>query len=116
MSISGDFNVGIDQTHMKSFCETYNLTNQPTFYQNPDEILRNIRNRNKSILHLVFCFTLKMYSFWLLLFKIKLYKKINIFKALFESISSTVECCNIFQITNIVKMIFLWNKIKQTLW
>ena len=39
MLILGDFNVGIDEPHMKSFCETYNLTNlikQPTCYKNPD--------------------------------------------------------------------------------
>ena len=39
MLISGHFNVGIDEPHMKSFCETYNLTNlikQPTCHQNPD--------------------------------------------------------------------------------
>ena len=27
MLILGDFNEGIDESHMKSFCETYNLTN-----------------------------------------------------------------------------------------
>ena len=35
----GDFNVKIDESHMKSFCETYNLTNpikQPTCYKNCD--------------------------------------------------------------------------------
>ena len=39
MLILGDFNVGIDEPHMKSFCEAYNLTNlikQPTCYKNPD--------------------------------------------------------------------------------
>ena len=39
MLISGDFNVGIDEPHMESFCETYNLTNlikQPTCHKNPD--------------------------------------------------------------------------------
>ena len=39
MLISGDFNVGIDEPHMKSFCETYNLTDlikQPTCHENPD--------------------------------------------------------------------------------
>ena len=39
MLILGDFNVGIDETHMKFFCETYNLTNlikQPICYKNPD--------------------------------------------------------------------------------
>ena len=38
MLISGHFNVGIDEPHMKSFCETYNLTNlikQPTCHKNP---------------------------------------------------------------------------------
>ena len=38
MLILGDFNVGIDEPHMKSFCETYNLTNltkQPICYKNP---------------------------------------------------------------------------------
>ena len=37
--ILGDFNVGIDEVHMKFFCEAYNLTNlikQPTCYKNPD--------------------------------------------------------------------------------
>ena len=35
----GDFNVGVEETHMKSFCENYALTNlirQPTCYKNPD--------------------------------------------------------------------------------
>ena len=39
MLILGDFNIEIDEPHMKSFCETYNLTNlikQPTCYKNPD--------------------------------------------------------------------------------
>ena len=39
MLILGDFNVGIDEPHMGSFCETCNLTNlikQPTCYKNPD--------------------------------------------------------------------------------
>ena len=39
MLILGDFNVGIDEPHMGSFCETYNLTNlikQPTCYKNLD--------------------------------------------------------------------------------
>ena len=39
MLILGDFNIGIDEPHMKSFCETYNLTNlikQLTCYKNPD--------------------------------------------------------------------------------
>ena len=34
----GDFNVGVEETHMKSFCENYALTNlirQPTCYKNP---------------------------------------------------------------------------------
>ena len=38
MLILGDFNVGIDEPHMKSFCETYNLTNLiklPICYKNP---------------------------------------------------------------------------------
>ena len=37
--ILGDFNVGIDELHMKFFCETYNLPNlikQSTCYKNPD--------------------------------------------------------------------------------
>ena len=39
MLILGDFNVGIDESHMKSFFKTYNLLNlikQPTCYENPD--------------------------------------------------------------------------------
>ena len=35
----GDFKVGIDETHMNSFCETYNVPNlikQPTCYKNLD--------------------------------------------------------------------------------
>ena len=31
--------MGMDEPHMESFCETYNLTNliiQPTCYKNPD--------------------------------------------------------------------------------
>ena len=39
MLILGDFNVGIDESHMKSFFKTYNLLNlikQPTCYKNPD--------------------------------------------------------------------------------
>ena len=35
----GDFNVGIDEIHMKSFCENYDLKSlikQPTCYKNPD--------------------------------------------------------------------------------
>ena len=52
MLILGDFNVGIDEPHTKSFCETYNLTNlikQPACCKNPDNttcidlILTNIR-------------------------------------------------------------------------
>ena len=42
MLILGDFNVGINEPHMKSFCETYNLTNlikQPTYNKNPDKVL-----------------------------------------------------------------------------
>ena len=34
----GDFNAGIEETIMKSFCESYNLTNlikQPTCFKNP---------------------------------------------------------------------------------
>ena len=47
----GDFNVEIEETNMKSFCENYNLKsliNQPTCYKNPntptciDLILTNI--------------------------------------------------------------------------
>ena len=37
MLILGDFNIEIDEPHMKSFCETYNLTNlikQPMCYNN----------------------------------------------------------------------------------
>ena len=43
MLILGDFNVGIDETHMKSFCETYNLPNlikQPTCYKDLDNPTR----------------------------------------------------------------------------
>ena len=39
MLILGDFNAGIDASHMKYFCEAYNLTNlikQPACYKNPD--------------------------------------------------------------------------------
>ena len=39
MLILGDFNVGIDESHMKSFFKTYSLLNlikQPTCYKNPD--------------------------------------------------------------------------------
>ena len=39
MLILGDFNVGIDEPQMKSFCETCNLTGlikQLTCYKNPD--------------------------------------------------------------------------------
>ena len=39
MLILEDFNVGIDEQHMKSFCETCNLTNlikEPAWYKNPD--------------------------------------------------------------------------------
>ena len=39
MLILGDLNVRIDEPHIKSFCETYNLTNlmkQTTCYKNPD--------------------------------------------------------------------------------
>ena len=43
---------------------------------------RNIRKRNKNTLHFVFILLLKMHSFWLLLFVIKLYSQINIFKDL----------------------------------
>ena len=35
----GDFNVAVEETHMKSFCENYalaNLIRQPTCYKNPD--------------------------------------------------------------------------------
>ena len=41
MLILGDFNVGIVESHMKSFCETYSLTNlikQPTCYKNLDTL------------------------------------------------------------------------------
>ena len=36
----GDFNVGVEENHMKSFCEIYGLQNlikQPTCYKNPDK-------------------------------------------------------------------------------
>ena len=36
----GDFNAGIEETTMKSFCESYNLTNlikQPTCFNNPEK-------------------------------------------------------------------------------
>ena len=39
MLILEDFNVGIDEPHMKSFCVTYNLKNlikKPTSNKNPD--------------------------------------------------------------------------------
>ena len=39
MLILGDFNVGIDEPHLKPFCETYNLTNlikKPTCFKSPD--------------------------------------------------------------------------------
>ena len=38
--ILGDFNVGIDEANMQSFCESYNLKSlikQPTCYKNPDK-------------------------------------------------------------------------------
>ena len=37
--ILGDFNVGIEEQHMKAFCDNYNLTSllkQPTYYKNPN--------------------------------------------------------------------------------
>ena len=37
--ILGDFNVGIEEQHMKAFCDNYNLTSlikQPTCYKNPN--------------------------------------------------------------------------------
>ena len=37
--ILGDFNAGIEEKHMKSFCDNYNLKSlmkQPTCYKNPD--------------------------------------------------------------------------------
>ena len=37
--ILGDFNVGIEEQHVKAFCHNYNLTNlikQPTCYKNPN--------------------------------------------------------------------------------
>ena len=49
--ILGDFNVGVEEPHMKKFCENYNLQNlikQPTCYKNPsrptsiDLILTNV--------------------------------------------------------------------------
>ena len=49
--ILGDFNVGVEEPHMKTFCENYNLQNlikQPTCYKNPsrptciDLILTNV--------------------------------------------------------------------------
>ena len=36
--ILGDFNVGIEEQHMKAFCDNYNLTSlikHPTCYKNP---------------------------------------------------------------------------------
>ena len=36
----GDFNAGIEETTMKSFCESHNLTNlikQPTCFKNPEK-------------------------------------------------------------------------------
>ena len=36
----GDFNAGIEETTMKSFCESYNLTNhikQPSCFKNPEK-------------------------------------------------------------------------------
>ena len=38
--ILGDFNVGIEEANMQSFCESYNLKSlikQPTYYKNPDK-------------------------------------------------------------------------------
>ena len=35
-----DFNVGVEEPHMKTFCESYSLQNlikQPTGYKNPSE-------------------------------------------------------------------------------
>ena len=49
--ILGDFNVGVEEPHMKTFCESYSLRNiikQPTCYKNPsrptciDLILTNV--------------------------------------------------------------------------
>ena len=46
--ILGDFNVGIEEANMQSFCESYNLKSlieQPTCYKNPDKpdlILTNV--------------------------------------------------------------------------
>ena len=37
--ILGDFHVGIEEQHMKAFCDIYNLTSlfkQPTYYKNPN--------------------------------------------------------------------------------
>ena len=37
--ILGDFNAGIEEKHMKCFCDNYNLKSlmkQPTCYKNPD--------------------------------------------------------------------------------
>ena len=39
-NVLGDFNAGIEETTMKSFCESYNLTNQikqPTCFKNPEK-------------------------------------------------------------------------------
>ena len=50
----GDFNAGIEETTMKSFCESYNLTNlikQPTCFKNPEKpscIDLTLTNRPKS--------------------------------------------------------------------
>ena len=50
----GDFNVGIEETTMKSFSESYNLTNlikQPTCFKNPEKpscIDLILTNRHKS--------------------------------------------------------------------
>ena len=58
MLILRDFNLGIDEPQMKSFCETYNLTNlikQPTCYKRPenptciDWILTNVPSTFQSI-------------------------------------------------------------------
>ena len=39
--ILGDFNVGIEEQHIKAFCDNYNLTSlikQPTCYKNPNNL------------------------------------------------------------------------------
>ena len=56
--ILGDFNVGVEEPHMKTFCESYSLQNlikQPTCYKNPsrptciDFISTNVQDRDKIV-------------------------------------------------------------------